>query len=117
MFSKGVAARFRGVSQLRVVLPPALALCSAAAFAQAPADAETTRADLPTKLEYSSAIGTYQGYADQQVQSWREANDKVGAIGGWRAYAREGQAGKSAPTGEGARPQDPHAGHHGRGTP
>jgi hypothetical protein len=27
---------------------------------------------------------------------WREANDLVGRIGGWQAYAREGQGGPSA---------------------
>ena len=44
---------------------------------------------LPTKLQYKSAISTYHPYTDQQVQSWREANDLVGRIGGWRAYAKE----------------------------
>jgi hypothetical protein len=29
--------------------------------------------------------------------SWRDANDRVGRIGGWRAYAREAQSAASAP--------------------
>ena len=40
-------------------------------------------------LSYQSVIGTYQSYQDQPVSSWREINDEVGKIGGWRAYARE----------------------------
>jgi hypothetical protein len=52
------------------------------------------------------------------VESWREANDRVRRVGGWRAYAREIQTGESAadearaatkPTAPAA---DPHAGHH-----
>lgn len=68
-----------------------------------------------TNLNYTSPIGAYQAYVDQPVQSWREANDLVGRIGGWRAYAREmpeknPDQGKSAAS-------DPHAGHHGGGKP
>ena len=33
------------------------------------------------ELEYVSELGKYQPYADQPVQSWREANDQVGRIG------------------------------------
>ncbi|WP_157003205.1 hypothetical protein [Ralstonia sp. A12] len=41
------------------------------------------------ELAYSSAFAAYKGYADQPVTSWREANDTVGHIGGWRSYAKE----------------------------
>ncbi|GAB3628105.1 hypothetical protein PTE30175_02515 [Pandoraea terrae] len=40
-------------------------------------------------LVYSSAFASYKGYADQPVTPWREANDTVGRIGGWRSYAKE----------------------------
>jgi hypothetical protein len=56
---------------------------------------------------YRSAFSGYRGFADQPVAPWRESNDTVGRIGGWRTYAREAQgesaAGGSAPRG--------HAGH------
>ncbi|OGA96646.1 MAG: hypothetical protein A2Z55_06845 [Burkholderiales bacterium RIFCSPHIGHO2_12_63_9] len=47
------------------------------------------------ELEYVSELGKYQPYADQPVQSWREANDQVGRIGGWRSYAKEAAANSS----------------------
>ncbi|NDE02117.1 MAG: hypothetical protein EBZ91_10305 [Gammaproteobacteria bacterium] len=65
---------------------------------------------MPTRLQYSSTLASYKGYADQAVQSWREANDRVGLIGGWRTYAKEAAAGQSAPATPPA--ADPHAGHH-----
>ncbi len=43
-------------------------------------------------LPFESAFRGYRGYADEPVASWREANDQVRQIGGWRAYAREAQA-------------------------
>ena len=101
----------------RALLPWTLALFTGAAFAQAPADTEAPQPSLPTKLQYSSAIGAYQTYADQQVQSWREANDRVGQIGGWRAYAKEIKTGQPASAKDTAPASDPHSGHHGGGKP
>lgn len=56
------------------------------ALAQAP-EPETIKTDY--KLAYRSALSEYEPYKEQSVQSWKEANDKVGEIGGWRAYAKE----------------------------
>lgn len=69
---------------------------------------------------YASALATYHPYTDQPVQSWSEANDRVGRIGGWMAYARESHAPpakgevptdgmKASPTQAGS----PHAAMHG----
>lgn len=99
------------------LLPWTLALFAGAAFAQTPADTEAPQSSLPTKLQYSSAIGPYQAYADQQVQSWREANDRVGQIGGWRAYAKEIKSGEPASAKDAAPASDPHSGHHGGDKP
>lgn len=41
------------------------------------------------QLSYRSTFTGYEAYKEQSVQSWKEANDKVGEIGGWRAYAKE----------------------------
>lgn len=46
-------------------------------------------------LEYQSSFSTYQSYTDQPIISWRNANDTVGKIGGWRSYAKEVQHSQS----------------------
>lgn len=65
-------------------------------------------ASLPIKLQYSSAIAGYRAYTDQAVQSWYNANDRVGQIGGWRVYAKEAAMGEAVPA-----IADPHAHHPG----
>lgn len=70
----------------------ALAACAAtAASAQAPATAPT-----PTAT-YRSTFEGYQPFGDQQVRAWKESNDNVGRIGGWREYAKEAQQAESKP--------------------
>ncbi len=59
---------------------------------------------------YRSAFDGYRRHAEQPVQSWREANDNVGRIGGWQAYAREAQAASSAPPASPAAPAAPSSG-------
>ena len=120
---------------LRQILLPSVLLLfmqlSGASFAQS--GAQAAKPALPSKLEYASPLRAYKAYADQPVESWREANDRVGRIGGWRAYAKEMQTGvpaKDVPAEPAqppavpakapaespkaaAVPADPHAGHHG----
>ena len=77
---------------------------------------------------YRSALEGYQPYSDEPIQSWRESNDTVGKIGGWRVYAREAQGAPAAPAASSKEPAagssppaaatpvapvaaDPHAGH------
>lgn len=75
---------------LKPLLPWSVALLSLGAVAQTtPPAAVQAAAILPTTLNHQSALEGYQPYAEQEVRSWREANDLVGRIGGWRAYARE----------------------------
>jgi hypothetical protein len=38
---------------------------------------------------YASSLARYRRHAEQPVRSWRDANETVNRIGGWRAYARE----------------------------
>lgn len=90
-------------------LVPWLSLLAASVALAAPAEKNQVNPS-PTKLQYTSALASYQGYTDQAVQSWREANDRVGRIGGWRAYAKEAATGQSAPDTPPA--ANPHAGHH-----
>ena len=68
---------------------PAAASRAAAAKASDAASSAST---------YRSAFEGFRRFADQPVGSWREANDTVGRVGGWRAYAREAQGGARGPT-------------------
>jgi len=72
---------------------------------------------------YRSAFDGYRAYGEQPVMPWRQANDLVRQIGGWQAYAREGQGKEPAdstatPTAAGASKPPAsaasgnHAGHH-----
>ena len=85
--------------------------------------ADAAKPSLPSKLQYVSPLRAYKTYADQPVEPWREANHRVGRIGGWRAYAKEIQTGepaKEAPQDPAKAPApaaDPHAGHHKGATP
>ena len=38
---------------------------------------------------FQSALDGYQSYQDQPTSEWKKVNDAVGAIGGWREYARQ----------------------------
>lgn len=80
---------------------------------------QRTRPEQPSRLQYVSPLRAYKPYADQPVESWREANDLVGRIGGWRSYAREIQTGVPAKdtVNAPAPAADPHAGHHGASKP
>lgn len=60
------------------------------------------RAGVPA-LSYESSFSQYRRLGDDKPISWREANDTVARIGGWRVYAREAQQPDPAP---GAKPKD-----------
>ncbi len=71
----------------------AYALAAPLVFAQSgnartPAD---DRMDTPStlSLEYQSSFSNYRAFTEQPIVSWREANDTVKQVGGWRAYAKE----------------------------
>lgn len=63
------------------------------------ADPMDAQAEVPT-LVHESAFLRYRRLGADRPLGWREANDTVGRIGGWRTYAREAQA----PTGAGSAP-------------
>ena len=80
-----------------------MALLCLAAYADAqpassaiPSSAPAAAASTPSG--YRSAFDGYRPFADQPVTSWRQSNELVGQIGGWQAYAREGQGGPVAGT-------------------
>lgn len=63
------------------------------------------------KVEYRSPIRSYQGFSEPSPAYWKEANDLVGRIGGWRSYARESRDVVSTRPASGSERDDPHAGH------
>ena len=90
----------------------ALSLCALALSAQAQATPPAARADpLDPKasvpaLSHPSSFAQYRRLAEDAPISWREANDRVTRIGGWRVYAREAQQSDPAPA-----PKPGHATH------
>lgn len=75
-----------------------LLVLTVSAQTAAPGTAAATR---PTG-DYRSALEGYQPYSETRMVPWKAANDTVGQIGGWRAYAKEaaegqGQSGQAAP--------------------
>jgi hypothetical protein len=83
-----------------------LCLCAAACAAQAQ---PTPRANRPDPLDaqasvpplrYESSLKSVTKEPDDKPISWREANDRVARIGGWRVYAREAQQTPATPAKE-----------------
>lgn len=106
-------------------LLPAL-LCAAAAAAQSQPAKPAPRPDpldaaaaVPAAVHLSSFANYRRLRADDPI-GWRQANDEVARIGGWRAYAREAQrpeAAASGPAAQAAKPMPMPAGHGGHKSP
>ena len=85
------------------------ALAVAALTGQAQPAAKATRPDpLDAKasvpsLSYESSFSQHRRLGEEKPVSWRDANDTVTRIGGWRVYAREAQQPDPAPA---AKPVD-----------
>lgn len=59
---------------------------------------------------YRSALEGYRPFTEEKVLPWKETNDTVRRVGGWKVYAREAQ-GDGAETATKPTAPDPHAGH------
>lgn len=84
-----------------IALGAAALAASLAALAQAGAPPAQAGA-------YDSAFEAYRPFSTGEVGDWRQANETVREIGGWRAYAREIQQPRTPGPG-GAGPQAPAA--------
>ncbi len=73
-----------------------LVVAAGSVMAQASPASKTAASAPAGPHAYRSAFDGYRPFSDQALVSWREANDLVGRIGGWQAYAREGQAERAA---------------------
>lgn len=75
----------------------AMAIASAAAAQNAPPrDPKDPSAAVPA-ITYRSAFEGYQPFVDQEVQSWRKANDEVGAAGSHKGHGAGKGTGQNAP--------------------
>lgn len=86
-------------------------LLAAWAFAAAHAQPAAPEGAAPAAPAWRSAFDGYQPFAGEKTLPWREANDTVQRVGGWRAYAREA----AQPAASAASPPpkaDPHGVHH-----
>lgn len=79
------------------------------AIVGAGAQAQNQNQTQATAPAWRSAFESYQPFSDQKTMPWRQANDTVQGVGGWRAYAREAAQPASAAA-SGAKPDGP-AGH------
>lgn len=98
----------------RAAFAVALTAIAAAAGAQMAAPAATDVPAAPDAADpgYRSPFEAYQRFTQEQVGSWRAANDNVGRIGGWRAYAKEARpAAAPAPSEAAGSGRPPHTGH------
>jgi hypothetical protein len=68
---------------------------------------QATEAAIPEAADFR-LFKHYQGWREEPLQDWREANERVGEIGGWRVYLRESQ-----PASAGADSGPAHPRHHG----
>lgn len=80
------------------ILPALVALNVPAQTATAPAAPSDAQAQA-VQSPYRSALEGYQPFSDEELLPWKQANDTVGKIGGWRAYAKEAAEGQ-APDGK-----------------
>jgi len=82
-----------GLRTLRWLLPVGLLLSVSLAHAQSSSEAVSTvqnnTASVASFIQYRSVFTQYQGFNEQPVLPWRETNDAVGKIGGWRFYDKE----------------------------
>lgn len=82
-----LAAAFLNQAQAQPKAQPSGPAASAPAARPDPLDAQ---ARVPAAV-HSSALAGYRRLGDDRRVDWKEANETVNRIGGWRAYAREAQ--------------------------
>ena len=79
------SAAYAQHDHVKLTAPP---LPTGAAITGATPDAAGT----PVPLQFESKLSRYKAMTDQKLGSWREANNTVTRIGGWRTYLKESQA-------------------------
>jgi hypothetical protein len=62
-------------------------------------------------VAYSSALAGYRGLGEDRLLPWKQANETVNRIGGWRVYAREAATAADAASAPATRTLPGHDGH------
>lgn len=98
----------------RWLAPAGLLLCFASVQAQSNVSARQPDPNDPLAkvpaTPYQSSFKNYRNLREEPMSSWKDSNDLVGRIGGWRVYAREvaePQAPASAPSSNKNQPTAP----------
>ena len=87
-----VLAVVAGAADAQTVAPPSMPPRAA--------DPTDAQAEVPAAL-HKSTFADYRRHAEAAPTAWKDANDTVTRIGGWRTYAREAAApAASAPSGK-----------------
>ena len=87
---------------------PLLAASTLFAQGSPPAGSSTTPAPQASPpAAFRSAMDGYRPFSDEKQIPWKEANETVRQVGGWRAYAKEAAAAASDKA-----ESDPHGAHH-----
>ena len=100
-------------------LVPALLLLFTLSLPAAAGQGEGGRAaegGMGPALHFESVFDGYKPYVHQPPAPWRQSVDRVGEVGGWRAYAREAAEPEDSGAQHGA-PETPHSGHDHGGAP
>jgi hypothetical protein len=97
---------FMATSAFRYLLLSGLLLSSSLAAAQPVSNdgtaVQNAAESSPLQLQYFSVFTRYQSFREQPLRSWKETNDTVGKIGGWRFYTRDAQQPGTGASADGA---------------
>ena len=116
LFLSTPAARLAALAALTLMLSPLFPPGFVAAHAQSPTPPSQSTpppaaASQPAASVFRSAFEGYQPYTEQKMAPWKQANENVGQIGGWREYAREAsQPNTPAAPAKATEPTNPKAG-------
>lgn len=58
-------------------------------WAQPESKLDVVKKKMSVELIYQSSFQNYQRYSASDIEAWKQANDTVKDIGGWREYAKE----------------------------
>ncbi|HVK33399.1 MAG TPA: hypothetical protein VM845_12975 [Burkholderiaceae bacterium] len=92
MTDKTYSWRAALVALMAALLPCAAALAQVTSTPASRPDPADAAAATPALQHRSALAATRRVSAEAAPLAWREANERVERIGGWRAYAREAQA-------------------------
>lgn len=102
--------RGRKPASLQIALLAASLLAAFTAQAQPASKADRpdpldAQASVPA-LNHASSLSRQRPLGDEKPVPWRDANDTVARIGGWRVYAREARQPDASPTAPAAAPNE-----------